>query len=734
MNEIVSILLPFFGLIALGYGAGRWRGTTPDGMAGLNFFVFYLALPALFFQLIAETPFEQLTSWSFILTTIFGTYCTFAIAFSIGALINRGNVPVSTIQGLVGAYSNSGYMAPGLTLAAFGAAAAAPTALIFTFENALLFALVPMMMALGSAERSNLRELLTRIGRGVFLHPFIIAIAAGFAAAAGGVSPPQAIDSLLTLLRSAAAPCALFAIGVGLGVRTPKHVGAELPVLIGIKLLVHPLVVYLLLSWIGGFDPIWVYTAVLMAALPPAANVFVLARQYRTYVAGASTAILLATLLSIFTVSTILSLILTGTLPTTRFSDRSAGAHAMSHDYASQRRQPVEEEQAEPADALNRDEIREKRAIQHIDRRSPRGHVGPPGRVERGELIGGARIGEGTGEQIGQRADVAVAEIEALGADRRKDVRGFACQRHPRAGEAPRRHPGERKHLPPAVDLDRAQDRGRARLDRGGEVSVGEDGAAPCLRRRADPDEARPPAGQRDQREGPGGRMELGRGVVVGPCVAEIDHQRRLIVAPFIDGYPGRGARGRAASVGSDDEPRFHGRAAGQLETSRFLFDVDGVCGRGAPVDVVLLDLRRERRDQRCIRDVVAEGVETDLGRFEEHLGRPDQPFGAVDDSQPLERCRRRFEARPYADPPEKRHRAGEQRRGALVLLRPRRADHRDSVPGLLEGEAGGQPDRPRAHDGDIGLDRTHRRLRMTVVRKIGADEGVVQGFDYNYL
>lgn len=319
MNQIVSIILPFFGLIALGYGAGKWRKTGTDGAGWLNFFVFYMALPALFFQMIAETPIDQLTSWSFILTTTFGTYCTFAIAFSVAALINRGNVPISTIQGLLGSYSNSGYMAPGLTLAAFGSAAAIPTALIFSFENAMLFALVPLMMALDSTDRSSPVEILLRIGRSVFLHPIIIAIAAGFASAATGIRPPQAIDALLNLLRSAAAPCALFALGLGLGLRSPKVIGLELPILVAIKLIVHPTVVYLLLSWIGGFDPIWVYTAVLMAALPPAANVFVLARQYRTYVESASTGILVATFVSIFTVSLILSLILTGSLPVDPF-------------------------------------------------------------------------------------------------------------------------------------------------------------------------------------------------------------------------------------------------------------------------------------------------------------------------------------------------------------------------------------------------------------------------------
>lgn len=315
MNQIISILLPFFGLIGLGYAAGRWRNTPAGGVAWLNFFVFYFALPSLFFQTVAQAPIDQLTSWSFILTTTFGTYCTFAIAFSIAALINRGNIPESTIQGLVGSYSNSGYMAPGLALAAFGTAAAIPTALIFSFDNAMLLALVPLMMALGSTERTDPVEILLRAGRSIFLHPFIIAIAAGFAAAASGLQPPHAINALLTLLRSAAIPCALFALGLGLASRRPRRVGVELPILIATKLFVHPTVVYLLLSWIGGFDPVWIYTAVLIAALPPAANVFLLARRYRANIELASTGLLVATFLSMLTVTLFLSLILTGTLP-----------------------------------------------------------------------------------------------------------------------------------------------------------------------------------------------------------------------------------------------------------------------------------------------------------------------------------------------------------------------------------------------------------------------------------
>src|SRR5262245_35515151 len=120
MSDVVSIALPFFGPILLGYAVGRWLKVPSEGLAGLNLFVFYIALPALFFELVARTPIGMLADWSFVLTTTFATYCAFAIAFSFGALVNRGNVPEATIQGLVGSYANIAYLAPALTINAFG--------------------------------------------------------------------------------------------------------------------------------------------------------------------------------------------------------------------------------------------------------------------------------------------------------------------------------------------------------------------------------------------------------------------------------------------------------------------------------------------------------------------------------------------------------------------------------------------------------------------------------------
>ena len=88
-----------------------------------------------------------------------------------------------------------------------------------------------------------------------------------------------------------------------------ERVPWEVPVLVLIKLIVHPVVALLLLTALGPFDPNWVATAVLMAALPPALNVFVLARQYDAWVEPASGSVLLGTLLSVATLTTVMWLV-----------------------------------------------------------------------------------------------------------------------------------------------------------------------------------------------------------------------------------------------------------------------------------------------------------------------------------------------------------------------------------------------------------------------------------------
>lgn len=307
---MLTLLLPFFGLIAIGYAAGFFRLITPAALAGLETFVTYVALPVLYFHLIVTAPPGVNPGVGFVVATTFATYCTFAIAFSAGALFSGGNVPEATVQGLIGSYSNAARLAPPLVLAAFGAGAGVALSLVVAFEIAMLLIVTPLMMALGGTARTDPVRLATEIGRDVATNPIIIAVFLGLVASAFGLRFPSAIDQLLAMIRGGAIPVALFVFGVGLSFRNIGRPSLEVPVAVVVKLIVHPLVVYLLLTWIGGFEPVWVHTAVVAAALPPAADVIGLAERYRAWAGPASQALLIASYAAVVTLTVTLLLVI----------------------------------------------------------------------------------------------------------------------------------------------------------------------------------------------------------------------------------------------------------------------------------------------------------------------------------------------------------------------------------------------------------------------------------------
>jgi malonate transporter and related proteins len=322
MADVLALALPFFGLIFLGFFCGKIRKLPEEGLAWMNFFVVYVSLPALFFKLIATTPFEQLTNWPFILSTTLCTYMAFSLSFAVGIWLTSGNIRSAAIQGALGAYSNVGYMGPGITLAALGPEASVPTALIFVFDCMLFFTIVPFMMGLGGSEKLKIWDTTKYVVRQVVTHPFNIATAVAVLAAYFKYQPPVPLDQLITFLSRAAAPCALFALGVTVALRPYEGVPRELPVHLMIKLVLHPVMVWIVLSIVGDFDRAWVFTAMLMSALPPAGNVFVMARQYDVYVQRASGGVLIGTVISVLTVTGLLMLITGNLIPHDLFPSR----------------------------------------------------------------------------------------------------------------------------------------------------------------------------------------------------------------------------------------------------------------------------------------------------------------------------------------------------------------------------------------------------------------------------
>jgi malonate transporter and related proteins len=324
MTAVFALAFPFFGLIAIGFFCGRFKKLPQEGLVWMNFFLIYISLPALFFRILAKTPLEKLNNLPFVVGTTLATYCAFSLGFAYVMLKTRGDMKLATVSGVTAAYGNIGYMGPGLALSTIGPEAAVPVALIFCFDNILLFSLTPFLMALGGSEHSKPSDIAKETAIKIATHPFILATIAGVFAAYIQFSPPEPLDKLLGFLSGAAAPCALFTLGVTVAARLENlrallKLTLQLLPILSVKLFIHPLLVVLILSVLGTFEPAWVHTAALMACLPPALNVFIIATQYQTGMVEASNAVLLGTLISVMSLTGLMYLVQQNLLPINLF-------------------------------------------------------------------------------------------------------------------------------------------------------------------------------------------------------------------------------------------------------------------------------------------------------------------------------------------------------------------------------------------------------------------------------
>ncbi len=309
MQTILNTALPFFALIFCGYGAGRFRLLSEASIAGVNAFVFYFALPAFIFNLLATSPLSDIANGSFIAAYLGTGLVVFAVAAVLGRLLFKVRRGEAALQGSAAVLGNTGYMGIPLVAAAFGDRAAIPLVLGLTLEATVLIPLTIILVEAQKGLDAGWSQLLGSVAGAMVRNPIIIAIFTGVLVSAASLGLPTPIQNFTDLLGRAAGPCALFALGATLaGFPISTGIG-EVSYMTFFKLLVHPAAIWFATTRLFDVDPLWASVAILGASLPVAANVFIVARQYDTYVERTSSAILVSTAISVVTVSALLTVL-----------------------------------------------------------------------------------------------------------------------------------------------------------------------------------------------------------------------------------------------------------------------------------------------------------------------------------------------------------------------------------------------------------------------------------------
>jgi malonate transporter len=308
VETLLTISLPFFGLIGAGYLAARARVLPDEATAGLNIFVFRFALPVMLFMKMAGASLTEDFDYRFILAYSGGGLLSFAACVLLGRLLFRPGLGESGLQGMGAAFGNVGYMGLPIIIAVFGERVIVPAVMVIVFDHLLLLPLTTAMIQMGRGGGTTALHLGRAVLFALARNPLIIATAAGLAWGPLHLALPAPVETFGNLMANAAAPCALFGLGATLAGRSLSSGLGELTLVSACKLVLHPALAFGIATLVG-LDPLLRAVAVVEASLPVAANVFIMARAYNVYVERTSSAILVSTVCGVVTVSAVLALV-----------------------------------------------------------------------------------------------------------------------------------------------------------------------------------------------------------------------------------------------------------------------------------------------------------------------------------------------------------------------------------------------------------------------------------------
>jgi malonate transporter len=306
VQAILNVAFPIFGVILAGYLAGRWRILGGEATGALNAFVSYFALPVLFFGTLARTPVHAVLDPALMAGFGLAVVATFAVGMISTRLTSGGGLAAMSLQGISSSWGNVGYMGVPLCLAAFGEAGLPPAMLTVIVTAVVSMVFGVMLIELEVAAGHGPVKTFLRAAFNVARNPLPMSIALGIFISAIGLPIPTPAEKWLDLLGAAAGPCALFAIGLFLSDKSITSGLAEAGLATLIKLLLQPLLALLVLPFFVDLNSVAAKVALLMAALPTAANAFVLAKQFNISVEQNTAAVLLSTGFSVVTVSALL--------------------------------------------------------------------------------------------------------------------------------------------------------------------------------------------------------------------------------------------------------------------------------------------------------------------------------------------------------------------------------------------------------------------------------------------
>lgn len=291
-------VLPIFAISVIGYVCGRLKVFDFGSAMILNKFVMFIGMPVLGFKLLSDAslfdvPVKLLVGY------LLSEICVYFITFIIARRVFAVGVREAFLLGLATALTNHVLFILPIAEILIGPSATLPIVALISMDGMLIFSGTIVAMDVMSSKEQGWRSAVTKIAS----NPPIVGMLAGLLYGLSGLEIAPNVQIFLSNISSTASPVLLFALGVILSVKRDDIIASLTGLIVSIKLIIHPVMVYFLLTFVFDVTLDFTYPAVMVAAAPCGVMSFMLAMNYGVKVDNIARVIFISSLLSLLTIS-----------------------------------------------------------------------------------------------------------------------------------------------------------------------------------------------------------------------------------------------------------------------------------------------------------------------------------------------------------------------------------------------------------------------------------------------
>ncbi len=305
MFDILAITVPIYVAIGLGYGLTRWGVFAKTDMRAFGTFVVKVAMPALLFNALSQRSLSDILNSEYVAAYALASLITLILSVAWALKVLKTTRSMSACMGLGMTCSNSGFVGYPIALLSLGPIAGVSLALNMIVENLII---IPLMLAWAETGSGQQRwhQIFIQTLKGMLKNPMIWGIVLGFAFSWFSIQLPASLSRAVTLFAQASGALSLFVIGgslVGLPVRGMESRVAQIT--FG-KLIVHPLVMWAVLTWLIPISDPVLRTAVLLTCAMPIMGIYPILTQKHGHDGLSAAALLVTTIASFVTLNLLL--------------------------------------------------------------------------------------------------------------------------------------------------------------------------------------------------------------------------------------------------------------------------------------------------------------------------------------------------------------------------------------------------------------------------------------------